>query len=250
MTFPEGLLQPDESLDDLVLGGLKVIQPRRGYRFSLDAVLLAHFPGPEQPAEAVDLGTGCGVIPLLLAHRFPGCLCYGLEIQADMVDRARRSVACNRLEQHIRIFHHDIRSVAALLPAHSADLVVSNPPFRKVGEGHISQNQSMAIARHELQVELAQVIGAAAYLLPAGGRFCLVHRADRVAEIISLLGPSKLGLKRLRTVHSFPDGPARLVLVEGQKEWRGGADIQSPLVIYDAPGRYSREIKSLYEGGE
>jgi tRNA1Val (adenine37-N6)-methyltransferase len=242
-------MQNNETLDDLILGGLKVFQPRRGYRFSLDAVLLAHFPGPEPPAVAVDLGTGCGVISLLLAHRFPECRCYGLEIQADMVDRARRSVAYNRLEHRIRIFHHDIRSVAALLPAHSADLVVSNPPFRKMGEGHISQNQSMAIARHELQVELFQVIEAAAYLLPPGGRFCLVHRADRVAEIESLLDKNRLRLKRLRMVHSFPDGPARLALLEGQKEWRGGADVLSPLIIYDVPGSYSREIRSLYEGG-
>lgn len=242
--FPD---RPDESLDDLILGGLKIFQPRQGYRFSLDAVLLAHFAKPEKVETAVDLGTGSGVIPLLLTRQAPPLKVLGVEIQASMVKRARRSVEFNRLQERIEIIQGDIGTIEEILPRGLAELVLSNPPFWKQGEGRISNNQEEAVARHEIEVSLEQIVAAGAYLLANQGKFCMIHRADRLTELLELFQIYKLRPQRLRMVHSFIDREAKLFLLEGQKNGRGKTVILPPLIIYETPGVYCREIRQIYD---
>lgn len=239
--------EASESWDDLILGGLKIIQPRRGYRFSIDAVLLAHFPDLDQVSQAIDLGTGTGVIPLLLSHRKPALKITGVEIQPDMVERARQSVQYNRLEERIVIQCQDIKAIPGHMPGSQADLVICNPPFWKAGEGKLNQNREEAIARHEIEVKLADITAAAAHLLKEEGRLAMIHRAERLEEIRKECGNWGLRITRLRMVKSFAADKAKLVLVEScRREEDCLYHEDPPLIIYQAPGIYSQEVESIY----
>ncbi|WP_054695238.1 tRNA1(Val) (adenine(37)-N6)-methyltransferase [Syntrophomonas palmitatica] len=240
------LVYPGESLDDLILGGMKVIQARQGYRFSLDAVILAHFARLDGVANAVDLGTGSGVIPLLLALRDENIHITGIEIQDEAAERACRSVSYNGLSERIRIIQADMKDISQYLPAGQAQLVLSNPPFWKKGEGHVSQDPAAALSRHEIAVDLKGVVEAASYLLSPRGHFCFIHRTERLQEIIVALSASRLKLTRMRTVHSFPHEESRLVLLEAQKNGRKSLQILPPLFIYESPGNYGVEIRQWY----
>lgn len=247
MESKQELVYSDETLDNLILGGYKLIQAVHGYRFSLDAVLLAHFPALERVHNVVDLGTGNGVIPLLLATRSPSITITGLEMQESMADRANRTINYNGLESRIRIVKGDLNDINDIFPANYTDLVVSNPPFWKKGEGKISQNEEEAIARHEIFLDLPALIAAGAYILRPGGNMCIIHRADRLMEIIDIYEKNKLHLKKLRTIHPFCDREAKLVLVEGQKNGGSGFTILPPLIIYKKPGEYCDELQQLYQ---
>ncbi|MDD3890031.1 MAG: tRNA1(Val) (adenine(37)-N6)-methyltransferase [Syntrophomonadaceae bacterium] len=241
------LVYSDETLDDLILGDFKLIQAVQGYRFSLDAVLLAHFPVLGGVRNVVDFGTGSGVIPILLATRSPSITVTGLELQESMVDRANRTINYNGLVEKIKIINGGINNVNDIFPANYTDLVVTNPPFWKKGEGKISQNEEEAIARHEISLDLPTLIAAGAYVLRQGGNMCIIHRADRLSEIINIYEKNKLHLKRLRTIHTFCDREAKLVLVEGQKNGGGSFTILPPLIIYKKPGEYCDELQQLYQ---
>lgn len=247
MGSKQELVYSDETLDDLILGDFKLIQAVHGYRFSLDAVLLAHFPALERIHNAIDLGTGNGVIPVLLATRSPSITITGLELQESMVDRANRTISCNGLGNRIKIINGNINYINELFAANCADLVVSNPPFWKKGEGRISQNEEEAIARHEIFLDLPALIAAGAYVLRPGGNMCIIHRADRLTEIIDIYHKNKLHVKKLRTIHPFCDREAKLVLIEGQKNGGGGFTILPPLIIYKKPGEYCDELQQLYQ---
>lgn len=238
--------QQDESLDDLILGDLKIFQPRQGYRFSLDAVLLTHFSPGEKVKTAVDLGMGNGVIPLLLAQQAPSIKVLGIELQGSMVERAQKSVEFNRMQERIEIIQGDIKKIAELLPRGLAELVLSNPPFWRQGEGRISSNREEAVARHEIEINLEQIVSAGAYLLADRGKFCIIQRADRLLEILDLFKLNKLRPKRLRMVHSFIDREAKLFLLEGQKNAGGKMVILPPLIIYESNGVYCHEIRQIY----
>jgi Predicted O-methyltransferase len=241
-------LKSDESLDDLILGGMKIIQPVHGYRFSLDAVLLAHFVELSGVNKIIDLGTGNGIIPILLAVLAPGPSITGVEIQPVMVDRARRSIDLNGLTHRIAIIQGDIRQIDKLLARGSADLVLSNPPFWKQGEGHLSNNAEEANARHELTLNLTELVDRGAYLLRPGGRMTIIQRAERLEEALELFRCHQLYPKRLRLVHSYVDRKASLYLLEGMKNRPGRLEILAPLVIYEKPGKYTEEITQYYGG--
>ncbi len=240
------IINEDESLD-YILGGLELIQPLKGYRFSLDSVLLAHFPGLEGTNTIVDLGTGSGIIPLLLSLRAPSARIIGIEVQDSMVKRARRTVKHNKLENRIEILQEDIKYIRNKLPGNFAELVISNPPFWKEGEGKICENKEEAIARHELLIDMGQITAAAHHILSSGGRFCIIQRADRLPEIMKILEKNKLVPKKLRTVHSFINQEAQKILIEAQKNGHGGFTVFPPLIIYDRAGEYSEEIKNFYK---
>lgn len=242
---PSGL-NADETLDNLILGGLKLIQPQEGYRFSLDAVLLAHFPELTGVELVVDLGTGSGVIPLLLTVRAPQVKIIGVELQDGMVDRARRSVRINGLQDRIEILHADIREIDKSLPGGKAALVVSNPPFWRKGEGHVNRHPEQAVARHELQLNLEELVSQAAYLLAPEGKLVFIQRAARLEESLEKLRRSHLIPTRLRMVHARLDRPAGLVLLEAVKSRRGRLTILPPLIIYAQAGIYSPEIQAIY----
>jgi len=241
------VLNINETLDDLILGDMKLIQAAHGYRFSLDAVLLTHFPELTGVSQVIDLGTGSGVIPLLLAARAPNLRITGVELQPSMVERARRSVHLNRLEHRIEIIQADIKEIDRTLAGGSAELVLSNPPFWKIGEGSLSSNMEETIARHEVNLNLEELVHKGAYLLGQGGKMVIIHRAERMEEAMGIFRSHKLYLKRLRLVHSFMERNATLFLLEGIKNRPGRLNILPPLVIYQKPGEYSDEINQLYE---
>lgn len=240
------VLLADESLDDLILGDLQVIQSTRGYRFSIDAVLLAHFPEPAFK-QVVELGGGSGVVSLIMAWRNPQAYFHLIEIQPAMAERARRSIVLNGLEERLKVIQGDVKAAEQLLPRESADLVISNPPFWKKGEGKLSQNPEEAIARHELQLNLEELIQKGAYLLRQGGKMALIHRADRLDEALEIFRKNKTPVRRLRLVHSFIDKEARLVLIEAEKNRPGPLHIMPPLIIYDRAGEYGAELREIYK---
>lgn len=239
-------LSSQESLDDLILGDLKIIQPRSGYRFSIDSVLLAHFPEMSGNLQVFDLGTGNGVIALLMACRNPQAQITGLEIQEQMVERAQRSIQYNRLEKQVNIVTADINDIPHAFSAAQADLVVSNPPFWKRGHGKTSINREQAIARHELQVTLTAIIRAAYYLLKPAGSLALILPAYRFYETLSELTRQGFGLTRLRLIHPTAQREAGHFLVEAARDIKGQLKILPPLTIYQAPGVYAQELQQLY----
>lgn len=240
------LLRPGETLDDLILGGLRVIQPMQGYRFSIDAVLLAHFADLAGKKQAVDLGTGSAVIPLLLSQRNPRIKVVGLEIQPAMVERARRTIQLNELEDSIEVMLADVRRIEDTLPRGWAELVLSNPPFWKKGEGYLNRNQEEARARHEITLNLDELIAGAVYLMAPEGSLAIIHRASRLEEISRIFLNHGLVVNRVRLVHPFADRPPNLVLVEGKRGPTGEALLEPPLIIYSAQNHYCDEIRQIY----
>jgi len=239
------MLHPGERLDDLLIDGLQIIQDDSEFRFSVDAVLLAHFATLRRGDRVVDLGTGTGVIPLLLCTRVELQSITGVEIQAEVAARAVRSVEHNGLGRLIRIVQGDLREIERVLPGVRVDLVTANPPYLPVGSGVSSPKESLALARHEVCCNLEDVVRSAAYLLGSGGRFALVHRPERLAEILSLMAAYRLIPKRLRLVHPRVDQEAKMVLVEGVRDARPGLRISPPLVVL-AGDDYSPEIRAIY----
>ncbi len=243
----EFLVHENETLDDLILGNMKLIQPEKGYRFTIDSVLIAFFADLQGVQRVVDLGTGSGVIPLLLSYRDQYINITGVELLDSVAERAQRNILFNGLSSRIKIIQADIKNIHHLLPPGNADLVVSNPPFWKKGEGRVSKNHEEALAKHELNIDLPQIIGAASYLLrPQGGKLCMIHRADRREEILRYLDQNQLNRIRIRLVHAFQDRQANLVLIEAQKGVLKQSLELAPLVIYEKRGVYSEEIKRIY----
>ncbi len=238
----------DETLDTLVDGRLRLYQSRAGYRFSLDALLLAHFVTVKARQRVVELGVGNGAVSLLLSHLHPTTTLAGVEVQPAMAERARRAVALNNLQERITVVDGDVRESRALLAPSSFDVAVSNPPFRKPTSGRISANRERQLARHELAGGLTDFIAAAAYLLRPKGWLALIYGAERAVELLAALRAGGLEPKRLRWVHSFVEDSALLVLVEAVKGGRSGVAVEAPLVIYRAGKQYSPEAAAIVAG--
>lgn len=240
------LLKPGERMDDLMIGQLKVIQSQSEFCFSLDAILLAHFVTLRQGSTAVDLGTGTGVIALLLTARGAGHL-VGLELSESMAAMATRSVVLNGLQDKVEIIQGDLCKIKGLLPSGHYDLVVSNPPYRPVGGGYISPNDRVAMAKHEVTATLQDVVNAAKYLVKTGGRFAMVHLPERMSEILVAMSQAGLEPKRLQLVHSAMDKKPKMLLVEGMRGAKPGLEVLPPLIVYKSDGSYSDEIQQYYK---
>lgn len=238
----------DDSLDTLIEGKLRLYQSRMGYRFSLDALLLAHFVTVKPRERVVDLGAGNGTIALLLSHLHPSASITALEVQAAMTERATRSVALNGLEERVAIIAGDLRDIGSVLAPSSFDAAVSNPPFRKPGSGRISPQREKQIARHEIKGGLKDFLAAAAFVLRPKGRLALIYSAERAVELLAMLRAAGIEPKRLRWVHSFAGDAALLLLVEAVKGGRSGVDVAPPLVIYRAAKEYSPEVAAIVAG--
>ena len=239
------LIKPGERWDDLLVSGLGIIQAEDAFCFSIDAVLLAHFVTLRPGDSVVDLGTGTGVIPLLMSTREEQSRCIGIELQPEVAERAQRSMLLNQMQDKIEIICGDLRHTARLLPGLRVDLVVSNPPYLPVGTGQVSPMDNRAIARHEVHCRLLDVVRAASRLLGTGGRFAMVHRAERLAEIFSCLEMVALQPKRLRLVYPRLGRDANLVLLECVKDAKTGLSVLPPLVIYDGDD-YTEEVRAFY----
>lgn len=243
-------LHSDETLDDLSTGGVKIIQPKTGYRFSLDPLLLCAFTDLPARARVADLGAGSGVIPLLLARTGKGREFVGIEVQPDLAERAGRSVLLNGLTDRIRIVCADVRELPEAFAGGSFDAVVTNPPYRKAASGRVAPGAERGAARHELAGGLTDFLRTAAFLLNNGGRFYIIYLAERLAELCDEMRTFRLEPKRLRLVHSRNGEPAKLVLVEGRKNARQGLTVEAPLIVYkEGKGReYTEEMKCLLKG--
>lgn len=237
----------EERLDDLLIGKLKIIQNEKEFCFSLDAVLLSHFATVRQGAKAVDLGTGTGVISLILATRGIGHV-TGLELSQSMAAMASRSVNLNKLDEKVTIIQGDLCKVKDIFSSDSYDLVVSNPPYRPVGGGYINPNDKVAMARHEVTATLKDVINAARYLLKyRRGRFAMVHLPERMAEILMIMSQVGIEPKRLQLVYSSIDKKPTMLLVEGIRGANPGLEVLPPLIVYKSDGSYSEEIMKYYK---
>lgn len=238
-----------DTLDQLIPGNFRVWQAKHGHRFSIDAILLARFVCLEKCRQIADLGTGNGVLPLLLAHLGDAEQICGFELQPAMVKRARYNVEINRMEKRISIHEVDVRRIDRLTPGASKDLVVANPPYRSGVSGRIAPDDERARARHELAGNMEDFARAAHWLLRPGGRFAVIYLAERLKVLFSALARARIEPKRLRMVHAAANSAARLVLVEGVKDGRPGLEVEKPLVLYeDCEGvrRYTCEVEQMY----
>jgi tRNA1Val (adenine37-N6)-methyltransferase len=239
-----------ETLDELTGYNLRIIQPRHGYRFSVDPLLLADFARVARSARVADLGTGCGILPLLLARLEPSALVTGIEFQDTMVDIARRNVAGNDLSGSIDIVSADVASLKASFPVCSFDLVVSNPPYRRPGTGKISPRAGRDDSRHETTATLADFLSAAKYLVKESGRICFIYHTCRLAELMVQAAEQKLAPLRLRLVHGNAAAPARMFMVELMKGRTGELQVEPPLMVRGEDGGYSEEKLRIYRGGK
>ncbi len=240
-------LNPDERLDDLQRNGYKLIQNTKIFCFGMDAVLLCAFTRVEKGEEVLDLGTGNGVIPILLKGRTEGKHFTGLEIQDVNVNLARRSVQYNRIEDDVLIVQGDIKEASKIFGGASFDVVTTNPPYMNENHGLKNPESHKAIARHEILCTLEDVIREGTKVLKPGGRFNMIHRPHRLVEIIDLMKKYKVEPKRIRMVHPFADKEANMVLIEGIRGAKPMVKIEPPLVIYESAGVYTEEVKNLYQ---
>lgn len=239
-------LKDEERLDDLQRNGYQIIQKKDGFCFGMDAVLLSGFAVVKPGEKAIDLGTGTGIIPILLEAKYEGEHYTGLEIQDEVAEMAARSVALNHLEEKVSIVKGDIKEASRLFGAASFDVVTSNPPYMNDAHGLKNPDLPKAIARHEVLCTLDDVAREAAKLLRPGGRFYMVHRPHRLIEIITALTKYKLEPKRMKMVHPFVDKEANMVLIEAVRGGKSMIKVEAPIVVYREPGVYTQEIYDIY----
>ena len=242
----------DQITEDGLFGGTLVLrQHRHGYRFSVDAVLLAHFLECPQGASVLDLGTGCGVIPLILLYRWGDGLgtVVGIEIQGALAKRARENLVLNGYQHKGVMVEGDFRQLAALGTAESFDVVLCNPPFYNKGCGRASHSPEANVARHQLMATLTEVFAAAAYAVRNKGVVAIVYPAEKIGEAVILAANRNLALKRLQMVYSYPEekSRARLVLLEFRKNGGAGAEVLPPFYIYQQKnGAFTAEMENFY----
>lgn len=242
----DSLLQEGERLDDLQCDYLKIIQNPNMFCFGIDAVLLSAFVTPNTATHLLDLGTGTGVIPLLLSAKTNIDHIDALEIQPDMVDMAKRSVRWNQLENRITIHQGNIKEASALLGRSKYDVITVNPPYMTEHHGLKNPHLPKAIARHEILCTLEDVIRESHALLCPGGHFYMVHRPFRLAEIFTVMTKYHIEPKRLRLVHPYLNKEPNMVLIEGVRDGKSRIKIEPPLIVYDANQNYTQEILQLY----
>ena len=243
-TVPE--LKTGERIDDLHRNGYRIIQQEKGFCFGMDAVLLSGFAVVKPGERALDLGTGTGIIPILLEAKTEGEHFTGLEIQEEVADMAARSVKLNGLEDRIDIIRGDIREAGRIFGGASFDVVTTNPPYMNDSHGLKNPDLPKAIARHEVLCTLEDVVREGARVLKSGGRMYMVHRPHRLIEIITMMTKYKLEPKRMKLVHPFVDKEANMVLIEAVRGGRSMIKVEKPLIVYKEPGVYTDEIYDIY----
>lgn len=242
----EVLIKEGERIDDLERKGYRIIQNKERFCFGMDAILLSGFAAVKQGEKVLDLGTGTGIIPLLLEAKTEGKHFTGLEIQPESAEMARRSVALNHLQKKIEIVDGDIKGASKIFGGASFDVVTTNPPYMTEKHGLHNFEEPIAIARHEIKCTLQDVIRESAKVLRPGGRFYMVHRPRRLVEIISLMREYRIEPKRMRMVHPFVDREANMLLIEGLRGGNAMMKVEPPLVVYQEQGVYHEEILRIY----
>ncbi|HAT02653.1 MAG TPA: SAM-dependent methyltransferase [Oribacterium sp.] len=235
-----------ERIDDLQCKGYRILQDSDGFCFGMDAVLLANYAAASviKGNRVLDLGTGTGIIPLLLAAKTEASRIDALEIQSEVADMAQRSVILNHEEDRIFIHHADLREIRRMNFASSMNIVTSNPPYMNAGLKNTTDRK--LISRHEVECTLRDVVTAAAFCLKSNGKFFMVHRPNRLTDIMTELRAAKLEPKRMRLVYPFRNAEANLLLVEAVKGAHSELRMEPPLIVYEAPNIYTDEIYDLY----
>ena len=228
-------------------GKIRVMQNRRGYRFSIDAVLLAYHAAPRAQEKVLDLGTGCGIIPLILASRRSDLKIFAVEIQTELAGLADSNVHQNQLQDHIQVLCTDMKLVTQKMTSGPFDLIVSNPPYHRPGSGRINPDAQRAVARHEIKASLVDVLQTTRRMLRTAGRFVTIYTAERTTDILSQMRNENIEPKLLRMIHSNRDADAGLILIEGLKGGRPGLKVAPPLFVYDEKGDYTAEMQQMFE---
>ena len=242
-------LKENERIDDLQRNGYKIIQNPEKFCFGMDAVLLSDFAKAKAGARVLDLGTGTGIIPILMEAKSKAEHFTALEIQEESADMAKRSVCLNHLENKIEIVTGDIKEAGSIFKAASFDVITCNPPYMIGQHGLTNPDAPKAIARHEILCTLEDVVSNAAKLLKPGGSFCMVHRPFRLAEIITVMSKYKLEPKRMRLVYPYVDKEPNMVLIEGCRGGKSRMTVEKPLIVYREPKVYTQEIYEIYGWG-
>lgn len=239
-------LKPEERLDDLQVNGYEIIQNPGRFCFGMDAVLLSNFARVKKGENVLDLGTGTGIIPILLTAKTEGKSFVGLEIQEESADMARRSVAHNHLEAKVEIVTGDIKEAADVFGLASFDVITTNPPYMIGQHGIANASDTKAIARHEVLCTLEDILRESARVLKPRGRFYMVHRPFRLAEIFSKMVKYGIEPKRMRMVHPYVDKEPNMVLIEGVRGGNPRMTVERPLIVYKETDIYSDELLGEY----
>lgn len=242
--------QEDERIDDLNIKDYKIIQNKKQFCFGMDAVLLSSFTKVKEHEKVLDLGTGSGVIPILLSAKTKGRNFTGLEVQEYNVDMAKRSLSINNLNNEIDIILGDIKEASQIFGLASFDVVTSNPPYMTVDHGLVNPDKNKAIARHEILCTLEDLIRETSKVLKPNGRFYMVHRPFRLVEILNTLSYFKLEAKRMRMVHPYIDSEPNMVLIECVKGAKSRIKVEAPLIVYKEKNKYTKEIYDIYGSEE
>ena len=246
----EKWLREDETLEDLQLNGLRLLQKKQGFRFGMDSVLLAHFSAIREKDTVVDFGTGSGVLPLLLIGRNKGARFTGIEIQEESVEMAQRTMAMNQLEDRVRILQGDAGEAERYFDSCSVDRIVCNPPYGQPGHSLRSPFSNRAIARSQQQETLRRFFTAGFRILRGRGTFCLVYPAPQMLYVMELLQACHLEPKRFQMVYPSVNRPANLALIEAVKDAKPTLHPMRPLIIYEQNGDLTNELKSVYHIGD
>lgn len=240
------ILKENEKIEDLQCKGLKIIQNKKWFCFGMDAVLLTNFCDVKNNGKVVDLGTGTGIIPILLSGKRSFAKAYGIEIQDEVAEMAGRSVELNNLQEKIEILNMDLKDAAGHLEKYSFDAVISNPPYKLNNSGIINPNDQKAISRHEIKCTLEDVIQTAYLLLKQYGSFFMVHRPDRLVDILCLLRKYRLEPKQIRFVHPHAGDKPNMVLIRSSKHGNPELKFDKPLYIYGEDGKYTEDVYKMY----
>ena len=238
------LLKENERLDDLQLDSLEIIQKKDGYKFSTDSVLLANFAKAKKNDICVDLCSGSGVVAILFSYKNKNKKTYAVELQSGLADMAKRSVLHNKLDEQIEVLNQDLSETPKTLGYESVDVVTVNPPYNEVGQ--TSATDEIAIATHEIKTNLKKIVQTSSKILKFGGKFFMVHRADRLTDILFECRANKLEPKTLRIVYPKASKEPNLVLIEATKGGKAGLKIQKPLILSNEDGSETEELKHIY----
>lgn len=247
----EIILKDNERIDDLQLNNLKIIQNKDGFCFGIDAVLLSDFAKDiRNNSKVLDLGTGTGIVSILLCEKTKLSKIYGIDIQKDVCDMALRSIRLNKLENKFEIINTNIKNLNEIFEDTSFDAIVSNPPYKKDNTGLKNESETKLISRHEITASLEDFISVSSRLLKNNGNIYMVHRSERLSDLFYLLKKYNLEPKKLRLVQSYTNSKPKLILVKATKNAKSFLNIEEPLIIYNKDGSYTDEILKIYNKGE
>jgi tRNA1Val (adenine37-N6)-methyltransferase len=235
----------DITTDTFFNGRVSILQSTQGYRFSIDAILLAALPRPKPGDRIMDIGTGCGILSILLAYRNPDIQILGIELQDTLAKLAERNVTTNQMQNRITVFNHDIRNLKREMIGGAVDWIISNPPFRPAKSGRINPNAERAVARHEIHLKVHDLIHNAQKFLRTGGHFALIYPSERMVDLFYEMRAAGIEPKWIQSIHSRRGDVARLMLVKGRMRGNPGLKVAQPLTIYDEDGNYTKAIEQM-----